>query len=216
MNGTSAVGGFGVLVPLTTLDSTCKMPKFLILRKCQLLPNTTANICTYSLNHVPFGVFNVYFHDIEQNGLLNSPISLPATSLLKTVLGLCMRLIYFNFVYHFTTETGTYRKNIKSNWCEVVDGGEGVDVHTDSNTNVLSISCSSDCMTVLQSVENPGILWINSTSVPLGSTLTINIKEKSSYYLNVFILGPDGLLSSNLAYSNMVNNYGNVESYKLM
>ena len=87
MNGLSAVGGFGVLVPLTTTHTMCKMPTLLVLPKCELQQNTTVNICTYSLNHVPFGVFDIYLHDIEQNGILHSPVSMPAKSLMKTVLG---------------------------------------------------------------------------------------------------------------------------------
>ena len=104
--------------------------------------------------------------------------------------------------------------NIKSVRCEPINSVEGVDVHTDRKTNILSVSCSSDCMVVLQLVENLGTLWVNSSSVAL-SPMVFQLKENSSYFLNVFILGASGLLTSTLAYSAMINDdyYGTVVNH---
>lgn len=79
----SATGGFGVLVP--SKSAMCKRPIYLTFPKCQLQQNET--ICTYILTNITFGVYEVYLHDIEHDGLLRFPFSSPAVSILETVLG---------------------------------------------------------------------------------------------------------------------------------
>ena len=96
--------------------------------------------------------------------------------------------------------------NIKLCWCEVVDGAESADVHTDSKTNVLSIRRSSDCRYDGFSVSRESRHLVDEFKFSTLGTMKFIIKENSSYLLNAFITGPDGLLSSSLAYSNMINN----------
>ena len=76
-----AMGVFGVIIP--SPGAMCRRPMFVVLPKCQV----QRIFCTYTLTSIPLDIYQIYLHDIEHNGLLNSPFSSPAISLLETMLG---------------------------------------------------------------------------------------------------------------------------------
>ena len=100
----SALGVFGVFIPSSYYDDTICInigPRFMVLPKCQLGTNL---ICDYILRHIPLDMYQLFLYDIENNGLLSSPVSLPAISIYEVVLG-------SKYVYHYSYICSFRHKN---------------------------------------------------------------------------------------------------------